>query len=145
MSNPPENIYCFISGKNWKLSLAELTSYFDARACPFEVAEFCRSFFTIKTQTPLDWSIIDELGGTLKIIEVTAFVPTEHIIAAFVKEDKQAKRQLKFDFPFDVVADAMPRAESGKSVFGVSVYWADPEFRQVARLAQRLLRQRVEG
>jgi len=137
MSTSPENVYCFISGKNWKLSLSELTSYFDARSCSFEVSEFSRSFFTIKTQTPLDWSIIDELGGTLKIVEVAAFVPTEHIAAAFIKEDKAAKRQLKFDFPLDVVADGMPRADSGKSVFGVSVYWADPDFRHAARLAQR--------
>ncbi|XES77121.1 MAG: hypothetical protein ACBZ72_13245 [Candidatus Bathyarchaeia archaeon] len=67
MSSPQENVYCFISGKNWKLSLAELASYFDARGWKFEVSEFSRSFFTLKTQTPLDPAIVDDLGGTLKI------------------------------------------------------------------------------
>ena len=139
MSNPPKNVYCFISGKNWKLSLAEITSYFDARDFPFEVSEFSRSFFTIKTQTPLDAAVIDDLGGTLKIAQTKVSVPTEKITEAFLKENKEVKRQLKYDFPLDVFADKMPRAASGKSVFGVSVYWADPAFRPAAKAAQRFL------
>ncbi len=139
MSNSPKNVYCFVSGKNWKLSLAEIVSYLEARSCPFEVSEFSRSFFTLETQVSLQESIIDDLGGTLKIVEVAAFVPTEHVMDAFLKENKQAKKQLVYDFPLDVLANCMPRAESGKSVFGVSVYWADPSFRPAARAAQRFL------
>jgi len=139
MSNPPKNTYCFVSGKNWKLSLAELASYLEARCSSFEVSAFSRSFFTIKTQVALDVSIIDDLGGILKIVEVAAFVSTQQVTAAFLKENRQTKKQLIFDFPLDVLADPMPRAESGKSVFGVSVYWSDPTFRPAAKLAQRFL------
>ena len=139
MSTPTKNVYCFVSGKNWKLSLAEITSYLQARDCVFEVSEFSRSYFTMKMQTALDASMIDDLGGTLKIAKTAASIPTEHITEAFLKENKQVKKQLKFDFPLDDMADQMPRAASGKSVFGVSVYWADPAFRPAAKAAQRFI------
>jgi tRNA G10 N-methylase Trm11 len=139
MSTFSENFYNFISGKNWKLSLAELTSYLDARSRSFEVSEFSRTFFTIKTQRPLEVAVIDDLGGTLKVVQVSTFVPTEHVIDAFMKNDKQAKKELKYSFPLEMFADRMPRAESGKAVFGVSVYWADPAFRHAAHLAQRYI------
>ena len=139
MSNPMKNSYCFISGKNWKLSLAEIASYLEERCISFEVSEFSRSYFTIKTEAVLDKSIIDDLGGTLKIVEVAAFVSTKLLTDAFLKENKQVKKQLVFDFPLDVLADRMPGAESGKSVFGVSIYWAEPPFRPVAKLTQRFL------
>lgn len=139
MSNPLKKSYCFISGKNWKLSLAEIASYLEERCISFEVSEFSRSYFTIKTEAVLDKSIIDDLGGTLKIVEVAAFVSTKLLTDAFLKENKQVKKQLVFDFPLDVLADRMPGAESGKSVFGVSIYWAEPPFRPVAKLTQRFL------
>jgi tRNA G10 N-methylase Trm11 len=83
MSASTENMYCFVSGKNWKLSLAEITTYLNARNYGFEVSEFSRSFFTIKTEKPLDASIIDDLGGALKIARVAAFVPTKTVTGAF--------------------------------------------------------------
>ena len=139
MSNPLKKSYCFISGKNWKLSLAEIASYLEERCISFEVSEFSRSYFTIKTEAVLDKSIIDDLGGTLKIVEVAAFVSTKLLTDAFLKENKQVKKKIVFDFPLDVLADRMPGAESGKSVFGVSIYWAEPPFRPVAKLTQRFL------
>ncbi|MCW4018693.1 MAG: hypothetical protein NWF00_08485 [Candidatus Bathyarchaeota archaeon] len=139
MSASTQNVYSFVSGKNWKLSLAEITTYLNARGCEFEVSEFSRSFFTIKTKTPLNASIIDDLGGALKIARVVAFVPTKRITDAFLEEDKQVKKQLKFDFPLDGLAEEMPRADSGKAVFGVSVYWSDPFFKPAGRAAQRFL------
>ncbi|HTY74434.1 MAG TPA: methyltransferase domain-containing protein [Candidatus Nanoarchaeia archaeon] len=139
MSQFEHNVYCFISGKNWKLSLAELISYFDARNCPLEIWEFSRSFFTIKTQTPIEQSIIDELGGTLKIAEVASFVPTELITSGFQKENKQAKKHLKTLLPLGALAEKIPPASSGKLTFGVSVYWTDPAFRCIGTRAQRFL------
>ena len=139
MSILKEKIYCFISGKNWKLSLAELVSYMDARGYFFEISEFSRSFFTIKIQDTIEATVIDDLGGTLKMAEKAASVPTGKIVEAFLKENKQIEKQLRFDLPLDVLAEQMPRAVSGKSVFGVSVYWADPSFRHAARAVQRFL------
>lgn len=141
MSQPAPNTYSFVSGKNWKLSLAEITSFLDAKGCKFEVLEISRAFFTIKTASPIEASIIDELGGTLKISKVAAFVPTEQLADAFIKEDKQAKAQIKTSLPLDLLADKMPSASSGKSVFGVSVYWADTpfSFNKAANTIQRFL------
>lgn len=135
----PKNSYMFVCGKNWKLSLAEIVSYLDARGCKFEVSAFSRSFFVIKTESPLENSIIDELGGTLKIAEVAAFVSTELVNDAFVKDHKEAKKQVTTLLPFDALAQSMPHAESGKAVFGVSVYWEEPTFRPVVNRVQRFL------
>ncbi len=134
-----KNAYCLISGKNWKLSLAEIASYFAARNFKFEVSGFNRSYFIVHTQKQLDPKVIDELGGTLKIVQIAATVPTKKVTKAFAEEDKKVKKQLKYDLPLDALAYEMPRAESGKSVFGVSVYWSDPVFRHGGRLAQRWL------
>jgi len=139
MSQLAQNVYCFVSGKNWKLSLGELISYFEARGCPFEVWEFSRSFFTIKTQTPLDQWMVDDLGGILKIVEGVGSVPTELVNSAFLKEDKQAKQKLKALFPLGILAERIPAASSGKLTFGVSVYWADPIFRPAGTHVQRFL------
>jgi tRNA G10 N-methylase Trm11 len=139
MSQLSQNVYCFVSGKNWKLSLGELISYFEARSCPFEVWEFSRSFFTIKTQAPLEQWMIDDLGGILKIDEVAGSVPTELVNSAFLREDKQAKQKLKALFPLGTLAERIPGASSGKLTFGVSVYWADPTFRPAGTHVQRFL------
>jgi tRNA G10 N-methylase Trm11 len=134
-----ENAYCFVSGKNWKLSLAEITSYLEARGCEFEISDFSRSYFTLRTNEELDVSIIDELGGTLKIAKASAFIPTELIIEAFLKKNKQIKQQLTAHLSLSALAEKIPRADSGKSVFGVSVYWADPIYRPIGTACQRFL------
>ncbi len=139
MSPALENVYCFVCGKNWKLSLAELTSYLDARSCRFEVSEFSRSFFDLKTEKPLDPATIDDLGGTLKIAKVAAFVTAEQIRKAFLEKDKHAKQQIKALLPLSALANEMPAATSGKSVFGVSVYWEDPTFRPAGNAIQHFL------
>ncbi len=139
MSKTNISTFLFIPGKNWKLSLAELTSFFDARGCKFEVSGFSRGFFHIKTQEPLEPTVIDDLGGILKIARATAFAPSELVNDAFIKDHKEAKKQLTSLLPFDVLAERVPAAESGKATFGVSVYWEQPEFRRVANRVQRAL------
>jgi tRNA G10 N-methylase Trm11 len=139
MFTQPQNDYCFVSGKNWKLSLAEITSYMESRGCPFEISDFSRSYFTIRTREELDVSAIDELGGTLKIARVNSLFPTELLIQAFMRQNKQIKQQLKHELPLEALANKIPGAASGKSVFGVSVYWADPIFRPIGNACQRFL------
>ncbi len=131
--------FLFIPGKNWKLSLAELTSFFDARGCQFEISGFSRSFFYVRTQVPLEPAVIDGLGGMLKIAQAAAFAPTELVNDAFIKEHKEAKEKLNALLPFEALAERVPAAKSGKATFGVSVYWEQPEFRPVANRVQRVL------
>jgi len=140
MSLPSQTTYLFISGKNWKLSLAELTSYFEARNCTFKVTDFSRTFFTVKIENPLNASTIDDLGGILKIGEIEAFLPTSLLEEAFLKENKQAKEKVQANFPLSDLADKIPGVSSGKSLFGVSVYWAaETTFNSAASTIQRFL------
>ncbi|MGF3521979.1 MAG: TRM11 family SAM-dependent methyltransferase [Candidatus Bathyarchaeia archaeon] len=141
MSCVDENLYCFVCGKNWKLSLAELAAFLQTRNQKFEVHEVSRAFFTIKTEAPLNPALIDDLGGILKIAKVAAFVRTQQLADAFVKEDKQAKLDLKSSLPLHVLAANMPSASSGKTLFGVSVYWAETpfSFNRVAHAIHRFL------
>lgn len=145
MSTPNQTTYAFISGKNWKLSLAELTSYLEARNCMFKVTDFSRTFFTLKTEKPLNPAIIDDLGGILKIGETAAFLPTSLMEEVFLKENKQAKEQVQASLPLSNLADKMPAVSSGKSVFGVSVYWAaETPFNSAASTIQRFLGSRLK-
>ncbi len=59
----------FISGKNWRLSLAELAAYLKARAMKFEIKFFSKDFFVIEFTENFDASAIEALGGTIKIGE----------------------------------------------------------------------------
>jgi tRNA G10 N-methylase Trm11 len=140
MSSPIQPTYAFISGKNWKLSLAELTSYLEARNIQFKVTDFSRTFFAVKTEKPLNPAMIDDLGGILKIGETAAFLPTSLMEEAFLKENKQAKQQVQAALPLSDLADKMPAVSSGKLVFGVSVYWAaETPFNTAANAIQRFL------
>lgn len=89
--------------------------------------------------------MIDDLGGTLKIAETSAFLPTSLLEEAFLKENKQAKQQIQTSLPLSDLADKMPAASSGKSVFGVSVYWAaETPFNSAASAIQRFLGSRLK-
>ena len=144
MPQTTQTPYSFVSGKNWKLSLAELTSFLEARNTTFEVSELSRTFFTVKTKNILSASVIDDLGGILKISDVAAFLPTKQVTAAFINEDKQAKKDIQESLPLEAIASKMPSASSGKAVFGVSVYWAEPPFKAAAKAIQRFLGSRLK-
>jgi tRNA G10 N-methylase Trm11 len=139
MSQNNPYTYIFIPGKNWKLSLGELVSYLNARNFLFEVTGFSRSFFYIKTSNLIEAAAMDELGGELKLAESAVSLPTELVNDAFVKDHKDAKKQLTSQLPFAQLAEKMPAADSGKAVFGVSLYWEEPEFRRAANRVQRHL------
>jgi len=69
----------------------------------------------------LDASIIADLGGTIKIGELKATLPTQSIKDAFGDKNKLAQRQICEKIASSGVADAMA-AFSEKPFFGVSVY-----------------------
>ncbi len=84
----------FISGKNWILSLAELTSYFRARAIEFKIDYFSTEFFTLTFEKELSPAVIDDLGGTIKIANLKAKVPTETVKEAFIDKTKSTQKQV---------------------------------------------------
>ncbi|TFH24262.1 hypothetical protein E4G67_02180, partial [Candidatus Bathyarchaeota archaeon] len=87
-------IEIFISGKNWILSLAELTAYFKSREIGFVIQFFSGEFFALSFEKDFDASVIADFGGTIKIGEVKAKFPTETIKEAFLKKNKHAKKQI---------------------------------------------------
>jgi tRNA G10 N-methylase Trm11 len=128
----------FTSGKNWMLSLAELVSYFSARAIKFQVEYFSREFFTIKLDAPLDAAVIGDLGGTIKIAEAKAKLSTETIKEAFLQKNKQAEAKIIETVATSGYVDAMVKA-SEKVFFGVSVYCSENLLRPYSGVMQRFV------
>jgi tRNA G10 N-methylase Trm11 len=134
-----QNTYVFVPGKNWKLSLAELVAYLEARNCGFELYELTPAFFTANVNRGLGASVVADLGGIIKIGKVVTNVATWTVEEAFLKESKQAQAQIRMSLCASGIVDEMVEAASGKSVFGVSVYYAERSFHPVSRRMQRFV------
>jgi tRNA G10 N-methylase Trm11 len=139
MSIADQNTFVFISGKNWKLSLAELVSFLEARNYKFEVCEFTKAFFIASIDKSLSTSAIADLGGTIKIGRVATNVATQTVEEAFLQNNKEAQAQVKMSLLSSGIADEMLETSSGKSVFGVSVYYTERSFHPVSKTMQRFL------
>lgn len=113
--------YSFISGKNWILSLAELTSYFQTRKINYKIQYFSREFFVIDFEQKLYTSLIADLGGTIKIGEIKTHMATQIIKDAFGEKSKQAQKQISEKIASSGIADIMANS-SEKPFFGISVY-----------------------
>ena len=135
----------FISGKNWQLSLAELTVYLQSRQISFEVQQFNKQFFTIQTQKPLEPSIIDDLGGTIKIGQSMLTLPTQQVKDAYVKHNKQAEKQIAEALEKSDIVNQMAKQVQGKVFFGVSVYLEEDHLKSRAGEIQRLLGSTVKA
>jgi tRNA G10 N-methylase Trm11 len=122
-SSQPSNL--FISGKNWKLSLAELISFLEARGFEFKVLECSTTFFALEIKPPLPGSTIADLGGILKVAEVSGRVSTQILRKAFFGKNKAAQEILKRDLPLAKIAENIAYSYSEKPFFGISVYWTD--------------------
>ncbi|HVP16590.1 MAG TPA: DNA methyltransferase [candidate division Zixibacteria bacterium] len=133
------NAYVFVPGKNWRLSLAELVAYFEARNCGFESCELTSAFFTIKVEGGLGSSVVADMGGIIKVGKVVAIVATSTVEGAFLRGSKEAQAQVKVCLSTSGIVDEMVEAASGKSVFGVSVYCAERSFHPVSRTIQRFV------
>ncbi len=110
----------FISGKNWMLSLAELTSYFKAREIEFEIQFFSGEFFVLSFEKDFDASAIADLGGTIKIGEVKTKFPTETIKEAFLKKNKQAKSQIIESLASSGLVDGMSKLRRRRYCLGLA-------------------------
>jgi len=61
--------YALVFGKNWKLSLAEILSYFQMEDTIWKFIDLSRKAFVIEVDFDVN-KVINDLGGTLKIIEI---------------------------------------------------------------------------
>ncbi len=129
----------FISGKNWRLSLAELTAYLQARKISFEVQHFAKEFFTIQTTQAIDPSIMADLGGTIKIGQAMLMLPTQQVKDAYVKHNKEAEKKLAEALEKSGIVDQMAKQIEGRVFFGVSVYCEEDQLKSRAGEIQRLL------
>jgi tRNA G10 N-methylase Trm11 len=131
-------IQLFIPGKNWRLSLAELAAFLDTRGTKFRVHSFSKEFFVVNAEE-FDSSIIDGLGGTIKIGISATEIPTEIVKRAFLQKDKEVQKQVRGRISASGLVGAMVRAKSQKTLFGVSVYCQDKQLRRVSKVIQRFV------
>jgi tRNA G10 N-methylase Trm11 len=129
----------FISGKNWILSLAELSAYFKARAVECKIDYFSTEFFIITFQEDVSPSVIDDLGGTIKIAALKTKVPTETVKAAFEKKIKSAQNQVVDAIAASDAIKNMAKVEENKLLFGISVYTSDTALKSVGGGIQRYI------
>jgi tRNA G10 N-methylase Trm11 len=139
MSRTSQTMRLFIPGKNWILSLAELAAYFQARGAEVKAEVFSKAFFTVSVSNP---GVIDiaGLGGIIKVGEVTAELAGKVVRDAFLEGEKHAQAEIRDVLSLKGVAGPMfDKSSVGKPVFGVSVYWADSDFRPVSKRLQRFV------
>ena len=129
----------FISGKNWRLSLAELALFLEARKVKFKVHSFSKEFFVVKIEEEKGgWGIVD-LGGFIKIGDITVTLSTESIKEAFLQKNKEVKAQISKVIASSGLIEDMLKTASKKTVFGVSVYCTEKSLRPVSRSIQRFV------
>jgi tRNA G10 N-methylase Trm11 len=136
ISNMPTEL--FISGKNWRLSLAELTVYFKAREIKFEIEFFSREYFVISFEKNLNADALADLGGTIKIGEVKTKLSTETVKEAFMQKNKQAQSQIIDSLASSGLVNGMAKVPE-KVFFGVSVYCAENTLCPFSRVIQRFV------
>jgi tRNA G10 N-methylase Trm11 len=139
MPSNTQAVRVFIPGKNWKLSLAELVSFLETRKVKFEVHSFSKEFFVVNIEERTEVAIAD-LGGIIKIGEVTANLATEIAEEAFLQKNKEAEARIRMIVASSgLVGEMLKTASSEKTVFGVSVYCAEGSLRPVSRSIQRFI------
>src|SRR3972149_4555142 len=89
IASKPTNV--FIPGKNWRLSLAEIAAFFEARNIKFEVEAFSKEFFVVNIEEN-DYALtVADLGGIIKIGTINKNFETELLVEAFCHKNKEAK------------------------------------------------------
>lgn len=128
----------FISGKNWRLSLAELTSYLKAKQKAFNVQFFSREFFAIDIEENFGNTIIENLGGTIKIGEAKKNFPTQMLKEAFLNKKEQVQTDIIEAVGSSGLVNEM-FSSADKVFFGVSVYCSEKTLRQFSWIIQRFI------
>ena len=128
-----------IPGKNWRLSLAELAAFLEARKIGFAVHQFSREFFETSVEANPDALPIDSFGGVIKIGVVKGVLQSELLERFFVQNDKSAKSHIREGIESSGLAAGMQEKSSGKLLFGVSVYCSNQILQGVINRIQRFM------
>jgi hypothetical protein len=128
----------FISGKNWRLSLAEIAAYLKTSAMKFEIKFFSKDFFVIEFTENFDASAIEALGGTIKIGEDKVQFPTQIVREAFVDKNKNAQSQITESLTSSGLVEQIS-GSTDKLFFGVSIYSAENPLRPLSGIIQRFV------
>jgi tRNA G10 N-methylase Trm11 len=128
----------FISGKNWKLSLAEIVNYLKAREIKFGVEFFSKDFFVFNLEENFDACTIEELGGTIKIGEEKVRFLTQIVKEAFFDKNKKAQSQISEFLVSSRFVDEMDKS-ADRVFFGVSVYCVEKTLRSFSGMIQRFV------
>ena len=139
MQSAQQTAYVFIPGKNWKLSLAELIAFLEARNAKFTIHRISKEFFIITTNDIASTLAIADYGGTIKIGSTAESFATQTVEKAFLKRNKQAQEQLRRRIASSNLVTEMLKAPTAKTVFGVSVYCSADSLRPVAHRIQRFV------
>ena len=139
MQETPTMDYIFIPGKNWRLSLAEVAAFADARKINFKVQEFSREFLRVNAEAASYKFPIDDFGGIIKIGSVKNVIQTSILERFFVNSDKTAKAEIGNEIATSDVIEVIVGRTTGKVLFGVSVYCADRSLRGFSGRIQRLV------
>jgi tRNA G10 N-methylase Trm11 len=139
MPPPKPPSYVFIPGKNWKLSLAELTAFFRTRRHVFKIADVSKSFFLINSEERFSPLLIEGLGGTIKIGLVLADIPSETMERAFLDKDEQEQAKIRARLTEECPVNEVFKVPSDKYVFGASVYFEDSRFSRPSKEIQRFI------
>jgi len=135
LTSKPTNV--FIPGKNWRLSLAEIAAFFEARNSRLEVDAFSKEFFVVNIEEN-DYALtVADLGGIIKIGTINKNFKTEVFDEAFCRKNKEAKKLLEKEFAQNSLISGMLEKASGKYLFGVSVYCAEDSLRRFSKNIQR--------
>jgi tRNA G10 N-methylase Trm11 len=139
MPSATQTTHVFISGKNWKLSLAELISFLEAREVKFEICSFSKEFFAVSTEEIAGALAIADLGGILKIGSVATDFAIQTVEKAFLQKNKETRTQIEREIASSGLVAEMLKAASGKTVFGVSVYCAEESLRPFSKIIHRFV------
>lgn len=133
------SLQLFIPGKNWHLSLAELTSFLEARRSKFVAQAISRNFFVLSFTEKINALTIEDLGGIIKIGKLTANLPTETVHSAFLQKNKTAKARILQTIAESSIIEKILETESKKVLFGVSVYCAEKSLCAHSKVIQRFI------
>lgn len=129
----------FISGKNWKLSLAELAFFLENSKATFQVSFFSKDFFVVKEEQDFGAKAVPNLGGTIKCGTVLASFPTEIVKEAFLDRSKEAQEKINDYVRTSGICEDMSKLSLGKVFFGVSVYCPEKQLRPYSGHIQRFI------